>query len=56
MKTLQRWPVSKRVNSSKAPTDDASLIAIEAEIATKDEIFAATMTYAHALGQFGPEW
>ena len=27
-----------------------------AEIATKDEIFAATMTYAHALGQFGPEW
>lgn len=23
---LRRWPVSKRVNSSKAPTDDASLI------------------------------
>ena len=23
---LQRWPVSKRVNSSKAPTDDESLI------------------------------
>jgi hypothetical protein len=50
---LQRWPVSTRVNSSKAPTDDASLIAIEGEVATKDEIFAATMTYARALGQFG---
>jgi putative SOS response-associated peptidase YedK len=24
--TLQRWPVSKRVNSSKAPADDATLI------------------------------
>ncbi len=23
---LQRWPVSKRVNSSKAPADDATLI------------------------------
>ena len=23
---LQRWPVSKRVNSSKADTDDATLI------------------------------
>ena len=23
---LQRWPVSKRVNSSKAPADDPSLI------------------------------
>ncbi len=52
---LQRWPVSKRVNSSKAPTDDPSLIAIEGEVATKDEIFAATMTYARALGQFAPD-
>ena len=26
---LQRWPVSKRVNSSRAPDDDPSLIAIE---------------------------
>jgi putative SOS response-associated peptidase YedK len=24
--TLQRWPVSKRVNSSKADTNDATLI------------------------------
>jgi putative SOS response-associated peptidase YedK len=23
---LQRWPVSKRVNSSRAPADDATLI------------------------------
>ena len=23
---LQRWPVSKRVNSSKAPADDPTLI------------------------------
>jgi hypothetical protein len=23
---LQKWPVSKRVNSSRAPSDDASLI------------------------------
>jgi putative SOS response-associated peptidase YedK len=23
---LQKWPVSKRVNSSRAPNDDASLI------------------------------
>jgi putative SOS response-associated peptidase YedK len=23
---LQKWPVSQRVNSSKAPTDDPSLI------------------------------
>ena len=23
---LQRWPVSKRVNSSKAPAEDATLI------------------------------
>jgi hypothetical protein len=23
---LQKWPVSKRVNSSRAPDDDASLI------------------------------
>ena len=22
---LQRWPVSRRINSSKAPTDDATL-------------------------------
>lgn len=52
---LQRWPVSKRVNSSKAPDDDPSLIAIEGGAATSDEIMAATMSYAHELGQFGPD-
>jgi putative SOS response-associated peptidase YedK len=50
---LQRWPVSKRVNSSKAPTDDASLIDIEGSVATSNEIMAATMAYAHERGQFG---
>jgi putative SOS response-associated peptidase YedK len=50
---LQRWPVSKRVNSSKAPADDPSLIAIEGSVATPDEIMAATMTYARELGEFG---
>ena len=33
---LERWPVSKRVNSSKASAEDASLIAIEGSIATSD--------------------
>ena len=50
---LQRWPVSKRVNSSKAPTDDASLIDIDGGVATSDEIMAATTTHARELGQFG---
>jgi hypothetical protein len=50
---LQRWPVSRRVNSSKAPTDHASLIVIEGDVATSDEIMAATMSYARELGQFG---
>lgn len=49
---LQRWPVSKRVNSSKAPTDDGSLIAIEGNVATSNEIMAATMNLAQELGQF----
>lgn len=48
---LQRWPVSKRVNSSRAPSEDASLIAIEGSIATSDEIMAATTAYARELGQ-----
>ncbi len=50
---LQRWPVSKRVNSSRAADDDPSLIAIEGSVATSGEIMAATMAYAHELGQFG---
>jgi putative SOS response-associated peptidase YedK len=44
--TLQRWPVSKRVNSSRAPDDDASLIEIEASVATRDEILAANNSFA----------
>jgi putative SOS response-associated peptidase YedK len=39
--TLQRWPVSKRVNSSRA-ADDVTLIEIEACVATPDEVLAAT--------------
>ena len=52
---LRRWPVSKRVNSSRAADDDSSLIAIDGSIATSEEIFAATMAVARELGQFGPE-
>jgi hypothetical protein len=39
--TLQRWPVSKRVNSSRAADDDPTLIEIDAGVATSDEILAA---------------
>ncbi|HEY2412990.1 MAG TPA: SOS response-associated peptidase [Pirellulaceae bacterium] len=38
---LQRWPVSKRVNSSRANDDDPTLIEIEKSVATADEILAA---------------
>ncbi len=51
---LQRWPVSKRVNSSRAPDDDPSLIAIEGSVATPDEVMAATMYLARELGHIGP--
>jgi hypothetical protein len=44
--TLQRWPVSKRVNSSRAADDDPTLIEIEACVATADEILAATNVLA----------
>ena len=43
---LQRWPVSKRVNGSRAPDDDPTLIEIEAGVATSDEILAATNVFA----------
>ncbi len=49
---LRRWPVSKRVNSSRAPDDDAFLIAIDESVATSDEILAATMALGRELGQF----
>jgi hypothetical protein len=43
---LQRWPVSKRVNSSRAADDDPTLIEIEAGVATSDEIAAVTNFFA----------
>jgi hypothetical protein len=43
--TLQRWPVSKRVNSSRAADDDPTLIEIEAGVATSDEILAANNSF-----------
>jgi hypothetical protein len=43
---LQRWPVSKRVNSSRAADDDPTLIEIEAGVATADEILAANNLFA----------
>jgi putative SOS response-associated peptidase YedK len=49
---LARWPVSKRVNSSRASDDDESLIAIEGSVATSDEVMAATNAVARELGQF----
>jgi putative SOS response-associated peptidase YedK len=52
--TLRRWPVSKRVNSSRAPDDDPSLIQIDASVATSAEVLAATMALGQELGQFGP--
>jgi hypothetical protein len=50
---LQRLPVSKRVNSSRAADDDGSLIEINGSIATSDEVLAATMHLARKIGQFG---
>jgi hypothetical protein len=40
---LQRWPVSKRVNSSRADAEDATLIdsvPIEPERAAQSDLFA----------------
>jgi putative SOS response-associated peptidase YedK len=51
---LQRWPVSKRVNSSRASDDDATLIDPDERIATSAEIMAVGNAIAHELGQFGP--
>lgn len=52
---LRRWPVSKRVNSSRAKDEDGSLIALEASVATSDEALAATRAMAKELGQFEGE-
>jgi hypothetical protein len=41
---LQRWPVSKRVNSSRADAEDATLIdpvRIEPERAAQPDLFAS---------------
>ena len=51
---LQRWPVSKRVNSSRAPDDDPSLINPDERIATSAEIMAVGNAIAPELGQFDP--
>jgi hypothetical protein len=47
--TVQRWPVSKRVNSSRAPDDDATLIEIDTSVATPDEIVAANNFFRREL-------
>jgi len=43
---LQRWPVSKRVNSADASDDDSSLIVVDTSVAMSSEILAATRTLA----------
>jgi putative SOS response-associated peptidase YedK len=48
--TLQRWPVWKRVNSSRAADDDPILIEIETGVATSDEISAANNFFAAERG------
>lgn len=50
---LHRWPVSQRVNSSRASDDDESLIAIEGSVATSDEFMAATIALGREVGQLG---
>ena len=47
---LQRWPVSKRVNSSRAADDDPTLIEIEAGVATPAEISAARNVIGREFG------
>jgi putative SOS response-associated peptidase YedK len=42
---LRRWPISRRVNSSKAPADDPSLIDIARNVAEPNEL-AAARTFA----------
>lgn len=46
---LQRWPVSRRVNSSKAPADDPTLIEVEGKVATASELIAARNAQARQL-------
>jgi putative SOS response-associated peptidase YedK len=46
---LQRWPVSKRVNSSDAPDDDPTLVAVDRGVAMASEILAATRALTREL-------
>ncbi len=46
---LQRWPVSKRVNSADAPDDESSLIVVDTSVAVSNEILAATRALAREL-------
>jgi hypothetical protein len=44
--TVQRWPVSKRVNGSRTPDDDPTLIEIEGGVAASNQILAANNFFA----------
>jgi hypothetical protein len=44
--TVQRWPVSKRVNGSRTPDDDPTPIEIEAGVAASNQILAANNFFA----------
>jgi putative SOS response-associated peptidase YedK len=46
---LQRWPVSKRVNSADTPDDDPSLIVVDTNVAISTEILAATRALTREL-------
>jgi hypothetical protein len=48
--TLQRRPVSKRVNSSRAADDDPTLVEIEGGLATRGGMLAATNVFAREFG------
>jgi hypothetical protein len=39
--TVQRWPVSKRVNGSRTPDYDPTPIEIEAGVAASNQIFSS---------------
>ena len=50
---LQKWPVSKRVNSSRAPDDDASLIeAIDEDARVKRAYLVANEDIAIGAAAF----
>jgi hypothetical protein len=51
---MQRWPVSKRVNSSRAADDDPTLVEIEARPAAADELSAARNVIGREFGLRAP--